>query len=163
VHQQAVKIGSNMVRLFLLLIFLASLSQMSFSQSATEVDSLLLNLYKVDDSKDLSTKPQAKTLMAYGSKALPILASKFTDTAHTQVKSACQNFYLTKGEVAIIMADRIETMPYAKLTGIQNCLLEFCKDNPNFIEYYLFAVRRNGVNSFQNQYLDWLKSRECRK
>ena len=152
-----------MARQFLILTFLTFLFKLSFSQSNFEIDSLLFDLYTTDSSKDLSTRPQAKRILAYGDKVLPILALKFLDTIQTNVKSHCQDFYLTRGEVAIIMADRIELMPYATLTGIQNCLLEFCKDNPNFIEYYLYAVRRDKVQAFQRKYLDWLQSRDRRK
>jgi hypothetical protein len=125
-----------------------------------EIESLLSMLYQIDNSKDLSVNLQGKRLINYGNKILPILASKFLDTTSTNVKSMCQNFYLRKGEIAIIIADRIEYMPYAKLTQIQNCIATFCEDNPNFIEYYLSAIRKQGIFSFQKKYLRWLKAKK---
>ena len=87
---------------------------------------------------------------------LSSLVSYFADTTLTNIKSDCQDSYLKKGEVAIIIADRIEMMPYAQLTGFQNCLMEFCKDNPNWIEYYFPEVRKMGMTVFTEKYQKWL-------
>jgi hypothetical protein len=144
-------------------IFLIAQSLLCFSQTDSKIDSLLGALSDVARAADLSTRPPAIQIMNYGSDALPVLAKHFSDTSVTQVISDCQNIYLTKGEIAIIIADRIEIMPYMMLTGIQNCILEFCRDNPNWVEYYLSAIRRDGVISFQKKYLNWLKSKDRRK
>ena len=56
------------------------------------------------------------------------------------------------------MADRIEGMPYFKVTGIQNCLITFCENNRNLIEYYLWAIKRDGAEKFKEKYLTWLES-----
>ena len=135
----------------------------SFAQSRPVVDSLLSSIYDLNNSKDLAFSHPAKQIIAYGEKALPILSAHFTDTTQTQIKSECQNVYLTKGEVAIILADRIELMRYATLIGIQNCLMDFCKDNPNLIEYYLFAIRRDKLQAFQQRYTAWLNSKDRKK
>jgi len=131
---------------------------LSYSQSKSKLDSLLISLWKIDNSKNIISQPQAKEIIQYGEKVLPVLAAYFSDSTQTRIQSECQNLYLTKGEVAIILADRIELMPYAVLTGIQNCTLEFCKNTPNLIEYYLSAIRRDGVTSFQTKYVKWLAS-----
>lgn len=47
-------------------------------------------------------------------------------------------------------------MPYFVLTGMQNCLLEFCENNPNLIEYYLPWINRDGVLNFKDKYINWL-------
>jgi hypothetical protein len=135
----------------------------SVGQTRQSIDSLLSPLYDMKNSKNLSKKTQAKQIINYGHKVLPILATFFTDTTQTKIKSDCQNIYLTKGEVAIILSDRIEMMPYATLTGIQNCLLSFCKDNPNWIEYYLYAIRRGGTKLFKEKYTSWLASKDRKK
>jgi hypothetical protein len=49
-------------------------------------------------------------------------------------------------------------MPYYTVTGIQNCIVEYCKGNPNLIEYYLWAIKRDGVLLFQKRYTIWLSS-----
>lgn len=146
-----------MLKYSILLLFIMMLSHKSIGQSRDEIDKLLLSICNIKDSKNISNTEQAKKIVKYGVKNLPILATFFTDTTQTKVKSDCQDFYLRKGEIAIILADQIERMPYSHLTGIQNCLLEFCENNPNFIEYYLYAIRRGGVSIFKDKYLKWLR------
>ena len=145
----------------LLLLFLQF--DRTFSQSKKEIDSLLSVVNEIENSKSITSSPAAIKIIAYGGKVLPLLASYFQDTIKTHIKSDCQDILLNKGEVAIIIADRIELMPYALLTGIENCLLQFCKDNPNWIEYYLVAIRRDGVKTFSRKYSDWLMSKDRKK
>lgn len=139
------------------------MTSLSYGQTQFKIDSLLTALYDIENSKELSKRPEGKLIISYGDKVLPMLTAYFTDTTLTEIKSDCQSLNLTKGEVAIILADRIEFMPYAKLTNIQNCLLEFCKDNPNLIEYYLYAIRRDNVKEFQDRYNKWLTSKDRKK
>lgn len=134
--------------------------QINFAQTNVEIDSLLNEISKTENSKQIIETEQAIKLDEFGENALLPLASFFTNKTLTTVKSECNNRYLTKGEIAIIMADRIEMMPYYPLTGIQNCILAFCEDNPNLIEYYLDAITRKGVNIFQIKYINWLNSDE---
>ena len=131
---------------------------LSFSQTESEIDSLLTEISETENTKEIAKTEQAKKIITFGEKALLTLTEFFTDSTLTKVKSECQKRNLTKGEIAIIMADRIEFMPYAKLTGIQNCLLTFCENNPNLIEYYLWAIKRDGVENFKNKYKNWLVS-----
>ena len=129
----------------------------SIGQTATEIDSLISILAKATDSRDIAKKPEAKRILDYGDNVLPLLATYFTDTTITMVNSDCQKVFLNKGEIAIILADRIEIMPYATLTGIQNCILSFCDGNQNLVEYYVTAIRRD-IHSFQYKYQSWLTS-----
>ncbi|MXV50071.1 hypothetical protein GS399_03735 [Pedobacter sp. HMF7647] len=149
-----------MKRPAIILIYLTLLTSLSFGQSQSQVDSLLTALYDTKKSKDISTQKEATQIISFGDKVLPLLTKLFSDNTPTEINSECQGLKLTKGEVAIILADRIEIMPYALLTHIQNCSLEFCNDNPNLIEYYLNAIRRDGVEKFQNRYTDWLDSKD---
>ncbi|AFM04731.1 hypothetical protein Fleli_2359 [Bernardetia litoralis DSM 6794] len=136
---------------------------LSFSQTKSEIDSLLNGISETENSKEITKSEQAKKIIAFGENSLTTLAEFFTDSTETKVKSECQERNLTKGEIAIIMADQIEFMPYGTLTGIQNCLLTFCKNNPNLVEYYFWAIKRDGVQNFQKKYIDWLKSDEHKK
>ena len=128
----------------------------SSGQTTQMLDSLLLPLYSIGNSKFLSKETTAKHIISFGPKVLPNLVSYFADTTLTNISSDCEGSYLKKGEVAIIIADRIEMMPYAQLTGFQNCLMEFCKDNPNWIEYYFPEVRKMGITVFIVKYQKWL-------
>ncbi len=130
----------------------------SFSQTKSEIDSLLNGIAETENSKGITKTEQAKKIIAFGENSLKTLAEFFTDSTLTIIKSDCQERNLTKGEIAIIMADRIEGMPYFTVTGIQNCLATFCENNPNLIEYYLWAIKRDGTEKFKEKYLDWLES-----
>jgi len=141
-----------------LTFFLLLTSAGCFAQSKQEVDKLLGDIYKTGNSKNIITNASTKKLKAYGSKLLPTITTYFGDTSTTGIRSDCQDRFLNKGEVAIIMADHIEPMPYYTVTGIQNCILDYCKGNPNLIEYYLWAIKRDGVLLFQKRYTIWLSS-----
>jgi hypothetical protein len=146
------------MRSFLIITIFLSFSLTVHSQSKDQVDSLLLSVCLTKNSKDIVKGNQAKKIIAYGNKLLPTLINFFKDTTLTKVKSDCQGRFLNKGEVAIILADKIELMPYFTVTGIQNCLIEFCKNNPNGIEFYLNAIKQNGIEVFSKKYIDWLNS-----
>jgi len=148
--------------IFTFLIIVLNLN-LSFSQTKPEIDSLLNGISETENSKEITKTEQAKKIIAFGENSLITLAEFFTDSTLTKVKSECQERNLTKGEIAIIMADQIEFMPYGTLTGIQNCLLSFCENNPNLVEYYFWAIKRDGVENFQKKYVDWLKSDEHKK
>lgn len=139
--------------IFLLLLLTLYLS---FSQTKPEIDSLLVEIAKTKNSKEIIKSKQAKKIMAFGEEALPVLTEFYTDTTLTKVKSECLDRNLTKGELAIIIADQIDRMPYALLTGVRNCLLEFCKDNSNLIEYYFPWINRDGFPKFKEKYINWL-------
>ncbi|WP_271785379.1 hypothetical protein [Aquimarina algiphila] len=146
------------------IVFIFSISllnlYLSFSQTKSEIDTLLNGIAKTENSKEITKTEQAKRIISFGEKSLKILAGFFTDSTLTKVKSECQERNLTKGEIAIIMADRIEGMPYATITGVQNCLLTFCEENLNLIEFYLWAIKDNGKENFKEKYLEWLESDE---
>ncbi|WP_405568950.1 hypothetical protein [Winogradskyella sp. Asnod2-B02-A] len=141
----------------ILLTILLNLN-LSFSQTESEIDSLLNGISKTENSIGIIKTKQAEKIMAFGEKSLPILAEFFTDSTLTKIKSECHNRNLTKGELAIIIADRIKGMPFALLTGVQNCTMEFCKNNPNLIEYYLPWIEKDNGKSFKEKYISWLKN-----
>lgn len=144
---------------FILLISVLNLN-IGFAQTESEIDSLLNEIGKTKNSKEIIKTKQAEKLIAFGEKSLLSLTDFFTDTTLTKVKSECHNRNLTKGEIAIIIADKIEKMPYFQVTRIQNCTIAFCDDNPNNIEYYF------GINNFLNniefkeKYVEWLFSKD---
>ena len=127
-----------------------------YSQTRAEIDSLLNRVSLTDNSKTIAETTAAKKIIAFGERALPMLSDFFSDPVLTQVKSECHERSLTKGEIAIILADHIDRMPYALLTGVQNCLLEFCEDNSNLVEYYLPSIHQAGLSKFKEAYINWL-------
>ncbi|TCI90961.1 hypothetical protein [Tenacibaculum sp. M341] len=131
-----------------------------FSQTKSEVDSLLTEIAKTKNSKDIIKTIQAKRIETFGEKSLITLAEFFTDLTLTNIKSECNNRNLTKGEIAIIIADKIESMPYYTLTQIQNCTLTFCENNPNLIEYYFSTNNSLNNKIFKERYVKWLFSND---
>jgi hypothetical protein len=140
------------------LIILIFTFNFGLSQTNTEINLLLNEISKIKNSKEIINTNEGKKIIEYGWKSLPKLSEFFIDKTETNVKSECVGRNLTKGEIAIILADRIEGMPYAQITGIQNCLGTFCQNNINFIEYYMDFIKRDGVEKFQVKYKEWLKS-----
>lgn len=143
----------------LFLILLLNLN-LSFSQTKSEIDSLLNEISEIENSKEIIKTIQAEKLIAFGEKSLLTLSIFFTDSSFTKVKSDCHNRNLTKGEIAIIIADRIERMPYFTVTRIRNCILTFCENNPNLIEYYFDINNYLNNKVFQERYVEWLYSKD---
>lgn len=147
-----------MKKVHLTLIIVVLISSFGFSQSKSEIENLLDGISKIENSKEITKTKQAEKLIEYGWRILPTLAEFFTDQTLTEIKSECNNRILNKGEIAIIIADRIEGIPYARVTGIQNCTLTFCEKNANLIEYYLPFIERDGIEIFKEKYMEWLAS-----
>jgi hypothetical protein len=115
-------------------------------------------------SENITKDSVVQKLITNGEKFLPTLSIRFTDSTTSMVFSKCNGRYLTRGELAIILADRIETIPYFNLTGLQNCMLESCDNNPNFVEYYLEFIRFRGMTKvFQKRYDEWLISSDRKR
>jgi hypothetical protein len=137
-------------------------SSVAFSQSTQDVSTLLDSIMTVKNSKDIA-KTFAPAIAPYNKKTLPVLATFFADSTATNVYSDCLERKLSRGELAIIVADLNESMPYYKVTGVQNCILEFCEGNPNLIEYYLDFIKSRGTAVFIEKYTSWITSREGKK
>ncbi|MBX2828233.1 MAG: hypothetical protein KTR22_08725 [Flavobacteriaceae bacterium] len=127
-----------------------------YSQTKSEIEILLNEIATIENSKNIVSTDQAQWIIGFGENSLSILSYFFADTSLTNIYSECEERNLTKGEISIILADHIKRMPYFTLTGIQNCLLTYCESNPNFIEYYLWAIKRDGTEEFIKKYRDWL-------
>lgn len=147
-------------RFFTLIILFISFSGLVFGQSKNEIENLLMDVCKVSDSRDIIKNESALKISDYQEDALNVLTDFFTDDSKTEVYSKCLKRKLNRGEVAIILCDRIEIMPYFELFGMQNFTLSFCKDNPNFVEPYLDTIKRQSVKKFQEKYVSWLHSDE---
>ncbi len=133
---------------------------MCYSQSTSIMDSLWNIESDTLFSQEIINSKRGMEIIGLGTPCLLELSKDFSDTTSTNVYSKCLNRTLLRGEVAIILADRIEGMPYYRLTQIQNCLLDYCKQNPNLIEYYLDAIQRDNLAEFQDRYITWLQSEE---
>lgn len=134
----------------------------SLTQAQNGIDALLTGLS--GQSENMTKDTSVIKLISKGEKMLPTLPKKFTDSTKSSVFSKCAGRYLTRGELAIILADRIERMPYFTLTGFQNCMLQSCDNNLNFVEYYLDFIKLRGMTAtFQKRYDNWLSSSDRKK
>jgi hypothetical protein len=146
-----------------LLIFSLLAQNFALSQTKAEINFLLDSISRTANSKEISTSKAFKNIAKYNLKVLPILSDFFPETEITETFSECVNRKLTKGEIAIIVADQIKNMPYFQLTGVENCLAQFCDKNSNLIEFYLNYIKQRGNLKFINKYKDWLKSKDFKK
>lgn len=147
-------------RIVALSIVLIVYVNFAYCQSKSEIEDLLIEVSKVPDSKDIIKNQSALKISDYHDEALNILPDFFTDDTKTNVYSKCLKRKLTKGELAIILCDRIEIIPYFELINMRNFALSFCKDNPNFVEPYLDIIKKQSVKKFQERYVQWINSEE---
>ncbi|WP_018630943.1 hypothetical protein [Niabella aurantiaca] len=89
------------------------------------MENLIAEADSIKNSKQLNRARQLATVNDYGPPSLFALAALFTNTGKTNIYSDCWKRSLTAGEVAMIFADHTERVPYATLTGMQNCTLTF--------------------------------------
>lgn len=82
--------------------------------------------------------------------ALPQLLRFFKETYPTTIYSKRNNRFLTNGELAIIMAEKIEHPPTALVYGIQVCMPHYLE-----IETYLGNFNRQ-KNEICENYKKWL-------
>jgi len=142
----------------LLIILYTLFCSIGTAQTDNNIDLALSQL--TGQSENIIKNDMVINLLANGKPLLPVLSAKFTDNTTSAVFSKCTGRYLTKGELAIILADHIDSMPYFLLTGMENCMLESCEDNPNFVEYYLNFIKKRGITAtVQKRYDEWLKDR----
>ena len=147
---------------FLALVFLTAFSLTTLAQTKSDIERFLSNLS--GQSEDLTKDYSVIKMLDNGEKLLPALSKQFMDSTVSMVFSKCMGRYLTRGEVAMVLADRIETMPYFTLTGLQNCLMQSCENNPNFVEYYLDFIKLRGTTAtVQERYNEWLNSADRKR
>ena len=158
----------------ILIISVLSLN-FGFTQTESEFKLLLNQIRKTEFSNKIYKTKQAKKIISYGKKSLPILASFFTDTTSTNVISECfakgydnkskkskminVNGKLTIGEIAILIADETEWIPLTKVMGTYSCAPIFCKKF-NEIESNLSFINEFGIKRFKEKYLNWLNSKK---
>lgn len=150
------------MRLLFFFLLLTTCRLQTAAQAQCDISTVLSGLSC--PSAQVTTDSSVIPLLAKGDTLLSLLAEHFTDYSVSRVYSACTKRFLTRGELAMILADKIEGMPYYLLTGFENCLLDQCPDNPNRVEYYLPYIRSRGITRLlQQRYREWLAGPERRK
>lgn len=132
-----------------------------YGQSKEEIQGLLREVGEQTlNSKEIKHNKAAIRVMDYGVEIIPKLIGSFSNSSNTKTYSECQERNLTVGEIAIILVDKIEPMPYFQITGVQNCLLTFCDKNDNLIEYYLQWDDKRNQKQFADKYSNWFSSKD---
>ena len=139
--------------------------------SSTPICDCLARLEQELDSKKIKDHPCLQRII--GQVKDPVLLIDDLDNVDSSlVYSHCKSRPLTFGEVALIIMERIEHIPYATALGIQNCTHAHCEDNSNLIEYffsywddytydYLFDEYRNYLQSVRRQeFIEYWKNRD---
>ena len=144
----------------LVILFLTLVSFNSYSQTNEEIEHLLNEILLVEGNyDDLIESKQANLLVSYGKDILPKLVFFFTSTEISKLKLNCFKSNLTKGEIAIIIAEKIESIPKFEIKlPYGDYLFGRCKGNPNWIDDNLPRIRIGGVEQFIQKYNEWLNS-----
>lgn len=152
-----------MKQLKLLGILTLLIAQTAFAQTK-EYTTIILPADLTGTPTSVMSDPGIERLIAKGKNMLPILSKNFADTSLTGVFSTCAGRFLKQGEIAMLIADKIEGMPYLLLTGLENCTFESCDGELLTIEWYLEYIRkRNMISEFSKRYDNWLISAERKK
>lgn len=96
--------------------------------------------------------PQGKQIIDKGEKVLPYLQFSFADTVTSRVYSLANNRYLKRGEIAILIAGSIKTIPIAYVVGVQQCIRPFDFN----IEHYLWKIEKD-PKYFNERYKEWIQ------
>lgn len=129
------------------------LSDANFRELLQSIDSATTN------SKSITDNSIANSIQERGRPMLPLLMKHLSDTTETCIYSDCIGRNLRLGEVVFTILESVDGIPYFLITGIENCTLTFCDDNPNGIEYYFpaeFDSKR--LSRYASNYEEWYYS-----
>ena len=140
------------MKVFFCYIFLL-ISAHAISQTSL-IQQLVDQKLTVTQSEHIIQDPLSKKIIEGSEKNLFQLANLFSNNTETTIFSKCHNRKITIGEVAIVLADKIEGIPYFVVFRIQNCTMSSCDNNPNFVEYYFSSHLR--TLQAKERYINWL-------
>ena len=137
-----------------------------FAQDASSI-SIKLNQIEAIPCSYIKNEISGKTfhdkafdfILAQDTFAIPILINLLTDTSASKVKNLDANDYYKKGDLAFILINYIEWVPFALITHSQWCI---CCDCGNLPKDFLQYVDSNRLE-FQNKYRSYYTSEERRK
>ncbi len=140
------------------IIFVFAPAHFATAQELPSIASVINHLRV--NSKLIDKDSNIQKIIKIGEPILYDLSNKFLDTATSKVYSDCHNRFLNNGEIAMIIADKIETIPALTVIGVQNCMLESCENNTNWVEYYFDFIEKQyyGMLNTKRNYDTWLVS-----
>ncbi|TVZ55827.1 hypothetical protein OD91_1095 [Lutibacter sp. Hel_I_33_5] len=132
----------------------------SYSQTNEKIEHLLDEILLIDGNyNNIIESKQANELISYGEKILPKLTFFFTSLEISKLSYKCYNYNFTKGEISIMIAERIEPIPNFKIKyPVENYLWAGCKGFPKWVNYNIQKIRVGGLEQFKLIYTKWLNS-----
>ena len=137
-----------------------------FAQDASSISIKLNQIEKIPCSylkKEISDKKfydkAFDFILAQDTFAIPALINLLGDTSASKVKNLNSNTYYKKGDLAFILINYIEGVPFALITHSQWCI---CCDCGNLPKDFLQYVDSNRYE-FQKKYQSYYTSEERRK
>jgi hypothetical protein len=159
----------NMKKFYLLLISLSSLHLSSTGQTESSVNrmvSLIKTIpekysthYNRNEIKSILNKQDDgwfKIIVKYDTNVIPFLINLIGDGTPSMAFNTCSNANYRTGDVAILLINDIEQIPYATVTHSQWCTFGQCGVLPDGFFYYTNAHRRD----FQEQYKTYYSGKE---
>jgi hypothetical protein len=103
------------------------------------------------------------TIKSYDSAAIKYLIPPVADTTPTNISSACIPGIYRRGDIAVLLINEIEPIPYATVTHMQGCVPSGCGSIPEGFFLYISANRKHFQEQYQTYYnsnkrLEMLKS-----
>lgn len=127
--------------------------------SSTPICDCIAQLEQELDSKEIKEISCLKQLIARIEDPI-FLIDDLDNVDSSMVYSQCKSRHLTYGEVAFIIMEHIEPIPYSMALGIQNCTHAHCADNANLIEYFYTYWDTYTYDYLFGKYFEYLHSEE---
>lgn len=165
--------STKMSRAIFGLILLTTLSVQASSQSQPTIDRMIRMIktvpakYNRQNTGPIQFPPRTAPtpdfwwdcIVHYDTSAIKYLAQRITDTTETSIPIECTTLNYRIGDLAILLINDIEQIPWAAVTNIQWCIFSRCSMLP---EAFLEWVATNRAK-FRSQYLTYWASEERRE
>ena len=158
--------GERNIMRVAVILFAFFISSKLFAQDASSISIKINQIETIPCSyiknESLRRKPYDKAfdfILAQDTFAIPALINLLTDTSATKVKNLDANSCYKKGDLAFILINFIEWVPFALITHSQWCI---CCDCGNLPKGFLKYVDSNRFE-FQKKYQSYYVSEERRK
>lgn len=122
------------------------------------IETIRCDYLKRQGSSKMISDKAFSYILAKDTFAIPTLIDLLSDTSPSKVKKDSTSYY-KKGDLAAIIINQIEFMPFAKLTQSQWCICCDCGGLPSDFLNFLDSHRLE----FQKNYKAYFKSQERQK
>lgn len=105
-------------------------------------------------TKQLNSKgdPVFQSMVKYGAPVIVHLMDMLDDTTVTKLFNSCTNKNYTVGDLAFLLIDEIEWIPFALVIKMQWCTFRACGSLPDYFWDYLRENRKSFKQNYQTYY-----------